>query len=583
MKNRSMVNVKHKRSRNRLMSFASVAMLSAVLLSLGTQIYNPAVNASDSNHTAKSPQSKYEVKTDDAALLQAVKDAKAAGVTVTQGKTKSMEVAKAYQQETLKSIKADYDKQQKALENSTAKQKKNNEEYAAAKAKYDKAKADYDKAMVQYQKDEAAYKAAKAQYDKDYAAYKKAEAEYQAALTQYNKDYVAYQQKKADYEKKLKQYNSDYAAWQEQINEYNNNGQSTNGVDPNKIQQQLTLGHETNAVMKVSNISSKANAKLLSKDQFNTVLSDGDLKAGFQSKSMELITAKENAGITGKVADVEYTNLSNSVYASTKIKKIKVTLSNLGANEAKKGMSLSASPTNRPDNPSLGIMQDPSETLWYLNSNGIDYSVSYFDGNGKKISVTKNSGYITVGSLNARYVNSKNEMAKTGLATHREGAKALSGVKAQGLQGSTITNHNGDLYSDIHNDVTDKSIKNGVTPSSWKGWDSPTSKNSIIGAGLLNLTGGDLSVRFHTGAQTRNTVGDVWATISTTIPKAVLPKPPVKPTPPTEPKKPTEPKAPTKPTAPKAPVKKVEKATYTLTKLVINEVKEFSVKLIERT
>jgi tetratricopeptide (TPR) repeat protein len=321
----------HKKNKTKKwMALAASAMLAGMLLSTSTQIASPLVKA---NAAEKSKQSKFNVNVDDTSLQKAIKAAKDSGVTVTQNATQSKEVSKADQEATVKAIQADYAKQQKALEDATAQQKKNNDTYNTAKAKYDKDKAAYDKAKAQYDKDEAAYekaeaqfkkdsaqyakdeaayktaldkynkdeaayKTAKAQYDKDKAAYDKAEAEYQKALTQYNKDYANYQQQKADYEKKLKQYNSDYAAWKEEVKEYNNNGQSTNGVDPNKIQQQLTLGHETKAVMKVSNISSKVNAKLLPKDKFNTVLSDGDLKAGFQSTGMELMTAKTNAAVS---------------------------------------------------------------------------------------------------------------------------------------------------------------------------------------------------------------------------------------------------------------------------------------------
>lgn len=572
----------HKKNKTKKwMALAASAMLAGMLLSTSTQIASPLVKA---NAAEKSKQSKFNVNVDDTSLQKAIKAAKDTGVTVTQNATKSKEVSKADQEATVKAIQADYAKQQKALEDATAQQKKNNDTYNTAKAKYDKDKAAYDKAKAQYDKDEAAYekaeaqfkkdsaqyakdeaayktaldkynkdeaayKTAKAQYDKDKAAYDKAEAEYQKALTQYNKDYVIYQQQKADYDKKLKQYNSDYAAWQDYMKhpDYNNSTEwSKQTLDDFIGSNPANVTYISNSTGKMSlNLDS---VKKLTQAQFDKFLENykgGENTSAIDHKTGTFVNLTKGSTwtykapfvdvSTGKQVDVKYTvtkvdNKTSPVVAEIKKK-------NMGVDVFTPNMFAS-------------------------------YKVEFLDhATGKP--VTLKESLIGFGDLDSyQYIDFESNATKS-----------IYGSKVVKSNDNSFKAQNGTGYG-----ATDPSTQ------VWRRVDNCSGFSYTYGASHTNWNAPHEGDDFHATGNIDFAIKLKTPPVKPTAPKAptkpvepTKPTEPKAPTKPTEPKKPVEPKAPTKPTAPTAPVKKVEKASYTLTKLVVNEIKQFNAKFIEKT
>ena len=217
-----------------------------------------------------------------------------------------------------------------------------------------------------------------------------------------------------------------------------------------------------------------------------------DLGLSFTSADNFLLSKDE----IGTFAIVEYSNLHNSNYIDSlgqkhQIAKIVRSFSNSSL--------VSVSPTDTLHR--LVVFSNPFDGFWYNNLNGVTITDQYFDQNGKQIIIDPSTAYIAVTSLN-----------NSGNGAHVEKATSLSGTTAYALLGSSISNHNGSLYSDNDNTTRDSS------------WDRVDSPNTYYGSGLLSLSGSNFSVRFSCLRNGSDHNASVWATTSTIIPQTPGPQ-----------------------------------------------------------
>lgn len=306
-----------------------------------------------------------------------------------------------------------------------------------------------------------------------------------------------YKNQADDINQKIDAYKSEYDKYQKELDAYRailNKDQ----IDSNAIIQSLLLKSEPNAQVTFDN---KSNLTYKGKtDNYHT---------------FELVSGND---ISGTVS-VTYDNLENSFYGNKKIKKIVAVFSNANTDFQKI--------SNR-DTASLNIIQDPTLGFWYNGIEGIDVDYTFYDVDGNLIDfsndkLTGAGAWITLGSLNSG-------------SGRIEKVKLLSTGKAYEFKNSSVSIHSGnELYSEKTNSMA---LKQGEDPlasnTNWidreatdfpwgnEEWDAGLeNEHAYYGAGVLNVTGKDIKLRFST---TRNynlegVNSGTWATISTTIVK----------------------------------------------------------------
>lgn len=296
---------------------------------------------------------------------------------------------------------------------------------------------------------------------------------------------------------KIDAYKSEYDKYQKELDAYRAT-LDKDQIDSNAIIQSLLLRSEPNAQVSFDN---KSNLTYKGKPD--------------NSYTFELVSGND---ITGTVS-VTYDNLENSFYGNKKIKKIVAVFSDANTDFQKI--------SNR-DTASLNIFQDPTLGFWYNGIEGIDVDYTFYDIDGNLIDFSndKSTGagaWITLGSLNSG-------------SGRIEKVKLLSTGKAYGFENSSVSVHSGnELYSEKTNSMA---LKQGEDPlasnTNWidreatdfpwgnEEWDAGLeNEHAYYGAGVLNVTGKDIKLRFST---TRNynlegVSSGTWATISTTIVK----------------------------------------------------------------
>lgn len=300
-----------------------------------------------------------------------------------------------------------------------------------------------------------------------------------------------------DINKKIDAYKSEYDKYQKELDAYRAT-LNKDQIDSNAIIQSLLLKSEPNAQVTFDN---KSNLTYKGKtDNYHT---------------FELVSGND---ISGTVS-VTYDNLENSFYGNKKIKKIVAVFSNANTDFQKI--------SNR-DTASLNIIQDPTLGFWYNGIEGIDVDYTFYDVDGNLIDfsndkLTGAGAWITLGSLNSG-------------SGRIEKVKLLSTGKAYGFKNSSVSIHSGnELYSEKTNSMA---LKQGEDPlasnTNWidreatdfpwgnEEWDAGLeNEHAYYGAGVLNVTGKDIKLRFST-IRNYNLEGvnsGTWATISTTIVK----------------------------------------------------------------
>lgn len=306
-----------------------------------------------------------------------------------------------------------------------------------------------------------------------------------------------YKNQADDINQKIDAYKSEYDKYQKELDAYRAT-LNKDQIDSNAIIQSLLLKSEPNAQVTFDN---KSNLTYKGKtDNYHT---------------FELVSGND---ISGTVS-VTYDNLENSFYGNKKIKKIVAVFSNANTDFQKI--------SNR-DTASLNIIQDPTLGFWYNGIEGIDVDYTFYDVDGNLIDfsndkLTGAGAWITLGSLNSG-------------SGRIEKVKLLSTGKAYEFKNSSVSIHSGnELYSEKTNSMA---LKQGEDPlasnTNWidreatdfpwgnEEWDAGLeNEHAYYGAGVLNVTGKDIKLRFST---TRNynlegVNSGTWATIGTTIVK----------------------------------------------------------------
>ncbi len=306
-----------------------------------------------------------------------------------------------------------------------------------------------------------------------------------------------YKKQADDISQKVDAYKYKYDKYQKELDAYRAT-LNKDQIDSNAIIQSLLLKSEPNAQVTFDN---KSNLTYKGKiDNYHT---------------FELVSGND---ISGTVS-VTYDNLENSFYGNKKIKKIVAVFSNANTDFQKI--------SNR-DTASLNTIQDPTLGFWYNGIEGIDVDYTFYDVDGNLIDfsndkLTGAGAWITLGSLNSG-------------SGRIEKVKLLSTGKAYGFKNSSVSIHSGnELYSEKTNSIA---LKQGEDPlasnTNWidreatdfpwgnEEWDAGLeNEHAYYGAGVLNVTGKDIKLRFST---TRNynlegVNSGTWATISTTIVK----------------------------------------------------------------
>lgn len=308
---------------------------------------------------------------------------------------------------------------------------------------------------------------------------------------------------------------------------------SSNTISSQQVSQQLILGNEANATTQITYLADGIAAYVAGNDNYGVINGSyghrklvGDIttadQAGYGYVFVDNASNPLANPINGEIAQVTYTNLSNSYYGDTKISKIVVTYSN-------------ATPTgNMYELPSenggqgyfLSVSQNP--VSGNMRSVDIQSTYQYYDENGNIIDFGKDGGaWLSVGSLNFDQGKNTSTGDESGTDANQgisEAVSVVSGGEGHALYNSSIQNHDGTYYANFNN------YASNFDPSSpYYGWDSTGSKLQYYGAMVVKLTGTSVTLQEKlqawggasiSDAQYQNKyLRDSWFTVSTDIPK----------------------------------------------------------------
>ena len=310
----------------------------------------------------------------------------------------------------------------------------------------------------------------------------------------------------------IQQYKSDL---QNYLNKINNN---SSVVSSNEIIQNLTLANEWDA--KVSYQVTGNNIK-----QSSQTLKTGDTAYGHgigipQGKQITLTSFSSDNPQTFKVI-ATFTGLKNSSYQGRKITKL-VEVYTITPNTSSRGNV-------------LGIYSDPTNGFEEVNSK-VNVSYEFYYEDGSKVNFEKGTAYLAIGSLN-NYQNGQD---------HYEYAKVISGGKALGLAGSSVSVHNGNvLYSTYPNTARESEYgadshyntnpQHSPNFDKYYGWDTGwLNSKAFYGSGLVSLEGSKYTFEVGVGGEKHFTTDELrnnlpanhlWYNMATVIPKTDIQKP----------------------------------------------------------
>ena len=348
-------------------------------------------------------------------------------------------------------------------------------------------------ANAKNQQIDAANAKAEQQYQQQESAYQKQEAQYQ-------KDEKTYEQQKQNYDKAVQGLSKD--------------GVALSGIDPSSITQKLILNKCANATIKVL---SSSGVTVTIQNPYN----DKNAPKGVDSKELIMVDANDGfKGINGNVITVEYDGDFGSYNGDEITKEVRV-YKNLLPFEDPNASKLYYSPTQTFTKARLNIYSDPTDGFWYNGSNGVETVTKYYDAKGNLINFDPKLAYLTIESLN-HHASAVNKSQDGSI----EGAQLVSAGKADQIKGSSVTVHNGNyLCSDKINDQNSKV------------WDVTGSLQEYYGAGLFQVGGNEIDIKWSCRNPKEGYSPIVWAQDSTTIP--FIPSVVNPPKAPQAPKKPT--------------------------------------------
>ena len=329
-------------------------------------------------------------------------------------------------------------------------------------------------ANAKNQQIDAANAKAEQQYQQQESAYQKQEAQYQ-------KDEKTYEQQKQNYDKAVQGLSKD--------------GVALSGIDPSSITQKLILNKCANATIK---ILSSSGVTVTIQNPYN----DKNAPKGVDSKELIMVDANDGfKGINGNVITVEYDGDFGSYNGDEITKEVRV-YKNLLPFEDPNASKLYYSPTQTFTKARLNIYSDPTDGFWYNGSNGVETATKYYDAKGNLINFDPKLAYLTIESLN-HHASAVNKSQDGSI----EGAQLVSAGKADQIKGSSVTVHNGNyLCSDKINDQNSKV------------WDVTGSLQEYYGAGLFQVGGNEIDIKWSCRNPKEGYSPIVWAQDSTTIP-----------------------------------------------------------------
>ncbi|XLZ65807.1 SspB-related isopeptide-forming adhesin (plasmid) [Ligilactobacillus salivarius] len=280
----------------------------------------------------------------------------------------------------------------------------------------------------------------------------------------------------------------------------------------------MTLANEWDA--KVSYQVTGNNIK-----QSSQTLKTGDTAYGHgisipQGKQITLTNFISDHPQTFKVI-ATFTGLKNSSYQSRKITKL-VEVYTITPN------------TSSREN-ALGIYSDPTNGFEETNSK-VNVSYEFYYEDGTPVNFKKGTAYLALGSLN-NYQNGQD---------HYEYAKVISGGKALGLAGSSVSVHNGNtLYSTYPNTARESEYgadshyntnpQHSPDFDKYYGWDTGwVNSKAFYGSGLVSLEGSKYTFevgvdgeKYFTTDELRNNLpaNHLWYNMATVIPRTDIQKP----------------------------------------------------------
>ncbi|WP_263851110.1 GbpC/Spa domain-containing protein, partial [Ligilactobacillus salivarius] len=216
-----------------------------------------------------------------------------------------------------------------------------------------------------------------------------------------------------------------------------------------------------------------------------------------------------------------FTGLKNSSYQSRKITKL-VEVYTITPN------------TSSREN-ALGIYSDPTNGFEETNSK-VNVSYEFYYEDGTPVNFKKGTAYLALGSLN-NYQNGQD---------HYEYAKVISGGKALGLAGSSVSVHNGNtLYSTYPNTARESEYgadshyntnpQHSPDFDKYYGWDTGwVNSKAFYGSGLVSLEGSKYTFevgvdgeKYFTTDELRNNLpaNHLWYNMATVIPRTDIQKP----------------------------------------------------------
>lgn len=313
-----------------------------------------------------------------------------------------------------------------------------------------------------------------------------------------------------DYRKQIVDINNQIQQYKQKLDEYNQklNQAGKNVVDSRSVIQSLVIESDTNAKLVLENVQGSNNYY---KDGNQKLNGKEDFGPGYA------VWYASNKNVS---FDAIWTNLNKISYKGRKITKL--------------AMHFNADTYDSNGDHYILISQNPYNGFmlqgFYLN----ELTMNMYYDNGEKVTFEDGTAYLAVASLNTY---------KDRVRWGQETTRVISGGKALGLYGSSVSYHNGNsLYSNKanSNDATGKDravlgnwdyspsdvypneteLTNANIPDNW---DSSTSPDRYYGAGLIALSGDTLKLNIfvnHDGMPSdSHPWNGQWFNVGTVIPE----------------------------------------------------------------
>lgn len=303
------------------------------------------------------------------------------------------------------------------------------------------------------------------------------------------------------------------------------NQTTTSAVDPAKVNQQLHADEELNSTVTVA--QSKGIEAIYKVDKNNQAHFGVDFdSSGIQNQHAIVVNLDQE--VAHPVISVTYDHLNNASYTDSQGQVHAIS-------RIQRTFTINRYYDNEGYQRAMVFYADPTQGFWYKNIASVTMTQQFFDQQNQAITFEDGAAYYTVSSLN-----------------HHGQIEAVSGgenAQAFALAGSSVTNHNGVLYSDSNNNgpksisliaeelhTTTEAVINELVrldhlagnqtqagdyhenTEVYQGqvWDNSASIFQFYGAGLISLSGDEQTMTFTTRNDTADPA-DIYVGGSSTL------------------------------------------------------------------